>query len=78
LGLGVVGVQFVLVSLFARSSVSLLEEEEEEEELEKDKELLFFFMLSSLAFTDLLHTFAICLEKSPEAKSEEEQLMTIG
>jgi hypothetical protein len=79
LGLGVlVGVEFVFFNLFARSSVSLLEEEEEEEELEKDKELLLFFMLSSSAFSDSLSTFAVCLERSPEANSEEALPMTIG
>jgi hypothetical protein len=51
LGLGVVGVEFVFVSLFARSSVSSLKEEEEEGELEEEEELLLFFMLSSFAFT---------------------------
>jgi hypothetical protein len=93
LGLGVVGVEFVFLSLLARSSLSLLEEEEEEEgegegeeeeeeeeeELEKDEELLLFFMLSSMAFTDaLLSTLAVCLERSPEAESEEELPMPIG
>jgi hypothetical protein len=79
-GLGVVvGVEFVFFSLFARSSVSSLEEEEEEEELEEDEELLLFFMLSSLAFTDSsLSTLAVCLERTPEAESEEELTMTIG
>ncbi len=79
MGFGVVGVEFVFVNLFARSAVSSLEEEEEEGELEEeDEELLLFFMLSSSAFTDSLSKLAVCLERSPEAESEEELPMTIG
>jgi hypothetical protein len=79
LGLGVVEVDFVFFDLFARSSVSSLEEEEEEKELEEDEELLLFFTLSSLAFTDSsLSKLAVCLERTPEAASEEELAMTIG
>jgi hypothetical protein len=78
LGLGVVEVDFVFFNRFARSSVLLLGEEEEEEELEEDEELLLSFMLLSLAFTDSLSTLAVCVKKTPEAKSEEELPMTIG
>ena len=70
MGLGVVGVEVVFVSLFARSSVSSLEEEEEEDELEEDEELLLFCMLSSSTFTDSPRTLAVCLERSPEVESE--------
>jgi hypothetical protein len=77
LGLGVVEVDFVFFNRFARSSVLLLGEEEEEE-LEEDEELLLSFMLLSLAFTDSLSTLAVCVKKTPEAKSEEELPMTIG
>ena len=77
LGLGVVEVDFVFFNLFARSSVSSLEEEEAEE-LEEDEELLLSFMLLSLAFTDSLSTLAVCVKRTPEAESEEELPMTIG
>jgi succinate dehydrogenase flavin-adding protein (antitoxin of CptAB toxin-antitoxin module) len=80
LGLGVVEVDFVFFNLFARSSVSSLDEEKEEEEelLEEDEELLLSFMLLSLAFTDSLSTLAVCVKRTPEAESEEELPMTIG
>jgi hypothetical protein len=79
LGLGVVGVEFVFVSLFARSSVLSLEEEEEEEELEEDKGMPLFCMLSSSIFRDLLRLLAVCLERSPEVEVKEElPMMTIG
>jgi hypothetical protein len=83
LGLDNIEIEFVFVSQFTKSSVSLQEEEQEEqeeqeEELKEDDELLLFFMLSSLAFKDLLCTLAVCLEKSQEGESEEDLSMTIG